>query len=134
MAGSSEITDDTSACSYSRFGMKPSLGRRWSILLRPQKAARLQKWQQETSTPRVTRAKEKYETEHKRQDQGQLPRSKGNHQGGSRKGYERPEFDSQGESRKEGGRGSAADRPCERHCRKAQGDRKSTRLNSSHLG
>ena len=26
-----------------------------------------------------------------------------------------------GESRKKGGRGSAADRPCERHCRKAQG-------------
>src|SRR5664280_1727777 len=62
--GHPEITDDTSACSYSRFGMKPSLGLRWSILLRPQKAARLQKWQQETSTPRVTRAKEKYETEH----------------------------------------------------------------------
>ena len=26
-----------------------------------------------------------------------------------------------GKARKEGGRGSAADRPCERHCRKAQG-------------
>src|SRR5664279_4262165 len=70
------------------------------------------------ATSRVTRAKEKYETQHERQAQGQLPRSKGNHQGGSRKGYKRPEIESHGESRKEGGRASAADRPCERHCRK----------------
>jgi uncharacterized protein YjbJ (UPF0337 family) len=34
-----------------------------------------------TVTPRVTRAKEKYETQHEGQDQGQLPRSERNHQG-----------------------------------------------------
>jgi hypothetical protein len=35
-----------------------------------------------------TRAKEKYENQHERQDQGRLPRNEGNHQGAGREGYE----------------------------------------------
>ena len=43
--GHPEITDYTSMCTFSRFGMKSSPVKNWSILLRPQKATRLQKWQ-----------------------------------------------------------------------------------------
>src|SRR5271157_151526 len=43
---------------------------------------------QRSRNPRFARAKEKYENQHERQDQGQLPRNEGHHQGGGRKGYE----------------------------------------------
>src|SRR5271167_3507421 len=64
-----------------------------SILLRPRKAIRLKKWQALKGTSkscvrRFTGAKEKYENQHERSEQGQLPRSKGDNKGGGRKGYE----------------------------------------------
>src|ERR1039457_5227220 len=44
--GHPEITDYTSMCTFSQFGMKPRPPvKNWSILLRPQKATRLQRWQ-----------------------------------------------------------------------------------------
>ena len=48
---------------------------------------------------------------------GSFHEVEGTNQGGSRQGYEGPGFESQRKSGKEGGRGSTADRECERSCR-----------------
>jgi hypothetical protein len=51
------------------------------------KAAAL-KEAQKSRNPPFARAKEKYENQYERQDQGQLPRNEGNNQGGGWKDYE----------------------------------------------
>lgn len=61
----------------------------WSILHRPQTAARLQEWQpageaHRGRNPSLARGKENHEDQHERQAQRQFPRSEGIHQGRGR--------------------------------------------------